>query len=159
MPDFDLHGWLDALRSGDVDRLLGFYAEDASVHETLLPEPVRGKAALRQAMGLLDVLQDAWRMELVGEPAMVQAGNQVAWVGVWRIAAERDVALPGGAVLEARGQRGEIAFSDVLALDDDGRILREEMTYDVPAVVDLLGLDERQMRALQRAFDPRMAAP
>jgi hypothetical protein len=33
------------------------------------------------------------------------------------------------------------------------------MTYDVPAVVELLGLTERPMRALQRAFDPRMAAP
>ena len=138
----------------DASAMDAFVTDDIVWYDPALPEPARGKAAVRQFM------EDSWRsfpdlrFSEPDPPFMVEQGDRIAWA--WRMQGTFT-----GAPIDPPGFAPTGRAIDVLGIDQwemrDGRIARYRAYYDMNDVARQLGIvppqgspGERAMVALQR---------
>jgi steroid delta-isomerase-like uncharacterized protein len=126
---------IEAYNAHDLDRFLGYYADDCEVRVPGFP-PFQGKAAAREC----------WRLFMESFPddhltitSQVVEGTTV--VGEWTAGATNTGALylPSGDVLPATGKRFTSNGIDVSVIDA-GQIKSHRLYWDTAAVLAQLGL-------------------
>ena len=81
----------EAWNAHDADGVAAFYAEDAVLYDVGVPEPLRGRAAIRESVaGYLAAFSD-FRAEDLGEP--IVSGNRAAQE--WKVTGTHDGELAG----------------------------------------------------------------
>lgn len=108
--------WLAAWTGGDVDRLAAYYAEDCFYSDPTKPRGVEGREELRRylAKWLPQYAQMVWTRRGLYP---MEGGFCVTW----------DARIPvAGEWIEERGM-------DVVLLDATGRIVRNEVYFDMTA--------------------------
>jgi steroid delta-isomerase-like uncharacterized protein len=115
--------YLDAFWATRFDELVGYLADDALYVDPLLPEPVRGKEAIR---GVLAYCHEwgSYRGEIVslfGAGGLVAAELRIRGVVT---------APPAGMSPAVVGKAFDFAEADVFELDDAGLIVRQAIYAD-----------------------------
>lgn len=122
-------GWFAAWRGNDPERLLGHYAEDCSYVDPARPAGLRGHAQLRPYFVKLLGANPEWvwtRREL--RPLAGEDGFVVLY--------EATIPIPGQDTLVERGM-------DLVLLDEEGRIVRNEVFFDLSRWLARLGRTPR----------------
>jgi len=129
---------VEAVTSGDPDAVAGLYAEKATMHHPLFPEPVRGRDAIRAAeQELFDSFSD---IEI--ELRSVLAGERTCAAElVLRATNTGPVDVGGDEPLPATGKRIEDEMVWVFDLAPDGLIVEERDYLDTAALMAQLGLE------------------
>ena len=121
----------DAVERRDAWAMAALYAEDATVHHPLYPEPARGREAIRVSQReLFDAITDVEvevRSILTGE-------STCAAEVIIRVTHAGPLAV-GGKTLAATGGRIEAEEMWVFDLDPDGLIVEERDYLDTSALV------------------------
>ncbi len=140
---------IEAYNAHDLDRFLGYYADDCEVTVPGFP-PFQGKAAAREC----------WRLFMESFPddhltitSQVVEGTTV--IGEWTADATNTGALylPSGDVLPPTGKRFTSNGIDVSVIDA-GRIKSHRLYWDTAAVLAQLGLTPGRLQLAEP--DPRI---
>jgi steroid delta-isomerase-like uncharacterized protein len=128
---------VDAVATGDSDAVAALYAEQATLHHPLLPEPARGRAAICAAeQELFDSFSD-----IEVELRSVLAGESTCAAEVILTATNTGpIDLGGDQPVAATHKRIEGAMVWVFDLGDDGLIVEERDYLDTAALMRQLGL-------------------
>lgn len=128
---------VEAVASRDADAVAALYAEKATMHNPLFPQPARGRAAIRAAeQELFDSFSEIeieLRSVLVGE-------NTCAAEVILRATHTGPVDVGGDQPVAATGRRIEDESVWVFDLGDDGMIVEERDYFDTTALLGQLGL-------------------
>jgi steroid delta-isomerase-like uncharacterized protein len=123
---------VDAWNDHDPDGVAACYAEDAEVNDVGLPEPQRGRQAIRDAVaGYITAFPDL-HLE-VGEP--MASGNQVAQE--WTATGTNDGELMG---MPATGKHTTTYGCGVNEIGEDGLFRRGANYWNTAALMQQLGL-------------------
>jgi steroid delta-isomerase-like uncharacterized protein len=115
--------YLAAFWDSRWEELLGYLADDALYVDPLLPEPVSGKAAIRDVLAYCHEWGE-YRGEIVN---VFGAGS---WVAVELRIRGRVTAPPEGMSEAVVGRSFDFAECDVFELDDGTRIVRQTIYAD-----------------------------
>jgi steroid delta-isomerase-like uncharacterized protein len=129
---------VDAVASGDSEGVATLYAEQATLHHPLFPEPVRGRAAIRAGeQELFDSFSD------IGvELRSVLAGESTCAAEILlRATNTGPIDLGGEQPLPATNKRIEAEMVWVFDLGHGGLIVEERDYLDTAALLRQLGLD------------------
>jgi steroid delta-isomerase-like uncharacterized protein len=122
----------DAWNGHDPDGVAACYTEDADFIDVALPEPLRGRAAIRDAAaGYMAAFSDL-RLE-VGEPMI--SGGRVAQE--WTATGTHDGDLMG---MPATGRRVTVHGCGVDELGEDGLFRRGANYWNVASLMQQLGV-------------------
>lgn len=128
---------MNASKSGDVDKVLQYYAEDAELVTTDLPEGIHGKEAIRK------VMQDMNRM--FGDMSMqatstVREADKVATI--WRVQGVNtgEIEVAPGKSIPATGKRVDYQIANFLTLDRNGKIKKDVAIFDNASLMQQLGV-------------------
>lgn len=105
--------WLDAWRGNEPEKLLAFYATDAYYEDPAKPKGLRGHEELRPYLTKLLARYPDWTWKRKSVHALE---------GGFVLRHEATIPLPGGDVVER--------CMDLVLLDDDGKITRNEVYFD-----------------------------
>lgn len=128
----DVRGLLEAFWAGDWDRTMQYFANDAVYEDPLLPEPVRGKAAI------LDVFKycHTWG-RITGEIRNLFGTDEfvVAELRICGTIIEPLEGLPDNVI----GKAFDFTEADVFQFGADGKVHREAIYPDVMTLMRQLG--------------------
>jgi steroid delta-isomerase-like uncharacterized protein len=129
---------VEAVASGDADAVAALYAEQATLHHPLLPEPARGRAAIRASeQELFDSFSE---IEVELRSALAGDSTCAAEI-ILRATNTGPIDLGGDQPLPATNKRIEAEMVWVYDLDDDSLIVEERDYLDTAALMRQLGLD------------------
>jgi predicted ester cyclase len=125
-----------AYNAHDLEAMMDFYAEHATLHDPLLPEPAEGHAAIRESYeAMMEGFPDA-RVEILSRDARE---NLLTYD--LRFVATKDGTLPSPqGELPPTGQRVDVPMTIVVRLDGDGRAIEARRDYDADDLMAQLGL-------------------
>lgn len=108
--------WLAAWTGGDVEKLAAYYAEDCQYSDPSKPKGVRGRAELRRylAKWLPQYAEMVWTRELLFP---IEGGFAVTWT----------------ARIPVRGEWLVERGMDLVLLDEQGKIARNDVFFDMSA--------------------------
>jgi steroid delta-isomerase-like uncharacterized protein len=122
----------------DLDGFLAMYADDAELQAPDLPEPLRGKTAVREYWrAQLEAFPDA-HVELI---KVVADESSFADDGIVTGTNTGAMAQPGGEPLPPTGKMLRVAFAEVAELAD-GKVSRHRLYWDQLVAFGQLGLME-----------------
>ncbi len=122
----------EAWNAHDADRVAACYAEDAVLYDVGRPNPLRGRAAIRDSVaGYLAAFSD-FRAD-VGEP--IVAGNRAAQE--WKVTGTNDGELMG---IAPTGKNAITYGCGTVELGDDGLIHRAGNYWNAAALMEQLGV-------------------
>ena len=123
----------EAWNAHDADGVAACYAEDAKLYDVGLPEPVRGRAAIRDSVaGYLAAFSD-FHAEEVGEP--IVSGNRAAQE--WKATGTNDGELLG---IAPTGKSATTYGCATAEFGEDGLIHRGGNYWNAAALVQQLGV-------------------
>jgi steroid delta-isomerase-like uncharacterized protein len=123
----------DAWNAHDADGVAACYAEDAVLTDVGLPDPLRGRAAIRDSVaGYLAAFSD-FRAEDVGEP--IVSGNRAAQE--WKVTGTHDGDLMG---IPPTGKSATTYGCGATEFGDDGLIHRGGNYWNAAALMQQLGV-------------------
>ena len=129
---------VDRIERRDAAALTELFAEDAVLHHPLSPDPVRGRAAIRESeQALFDAFSD---IEVEVGRVMVEA-DDVAIEVTMRATNSGPLELAPGESLPPTGRRIELPSVWFLLLGADGRIIEERDYLDTATFLRQLGLE------------------
>lgn len=139
---FDVNGYMDAWRRKDLDRILGYHAEDATMEDPLMGPVAQGKEYLRRHMGAEMPLMD----ELTLEPRLVtREGPRTAALVHLGVRYGGDLRRPSGETVPLAGRSLSLDMGVFLESDEEGRITRETWVFDLAKAMRQLGVSEETM--------------
>jgi len=122
----------DAWNAHDADGVAACYAEDAVMHDVGLPEPLRGRDAIRDSVaGYLAAFSD---LHVEGGELIV-SGNRAAQE--WKVTGTNDGELLG---MPATGRSATTFGCGVAEIGDDGLIRRGGNYWNAAALMQQLGM-------------------
>jgi steroid delta-isomerase-like uncharacterized protein len=123
----------EAWNAHDADGVAAGYAEDAVLYDVALPEPLRGRAAIRDSVaGYLAAFPD-FHVEDVGEP--IVSGNRAAQE--WKVTGTNDGELMG---MPPTGKSATTYGCGTAEFGDDGLIHRAGNYWNAAALMSQLGV-------------------
>ncbi len=123
----------EAWNAHDADGVAACYAQDAKLYDVGLPEPLRGRAAIRESVaGYLAAFSDFHAVNL-GEP--IVSGNRAAQE--WKVTGTNDGELLGTA---PTGKSATTYGCATAEFGEDGLIHRGGNYWNVAALVQQLGV-------------------
>jgi steroid delta-isomerase-like uncharacterized protein len=123
----------EAWNAHDADRVAACYAEDAKLYDVGLPEPLRGRAAIRDSVaGYLAAFPDLHIVNL-GEP--IVSGNRSAQE--WKVTGTNDGELFG---TPATGKSATTHGCATAEFGEDGLIHRGGNYWNAAALMQQLGV-------------------
>jgi steroid delta-isomerase-like uncharacterized protein len=123
----------EAWNAHDADGVAACYAEDAKLYDVGLPEPLRGRAAIRDSVaGYLAAFSDFHAVNL-GEP--IVSGNRTAQE--WKVTGTNDGALMG---IPPTGKQATTYGCGTAEFGDDGLIHRAGNYWNAAALMQQLGV-------------------
>jgi|SRR5579859_3121584 steroid delta-isomerase-like uncharacterized protein len=123
----------EAWNAHDADGVAACYAEDAKLYDVGLPEPVHGRAAIREAVaGYLAAFSDLHVANL-GEP--IVSGNRTAQE--WKVTGTNDGELMG---LAPTGKTAITFGCGTAEFGEDGLIHRAGNYWNAAALMQQLGV-------------------
>lgn len=126
-----------ALERGDLDAVAALYAEDAVMYHPLMPEGVRGRAAIRA--GEAELLEAFSELSVEVRSTMCRDTSCMAEV-VLRAVNTGPLDVGGGEPLPPTGRRIELPSVWCFDLDADGLVVEERDYFDSAALMAQLGL-------------------
>lgn len=133
---FDLPGFVDAWNSQDPDALVAFYAPEARVTRSSIPLPWEGTEAIRH--GFANFLS-AWDNLKVTPRNAIGEENRAAVVLSYAGDHAHEAELAPGARLSPSGRRVAWDIAHLLAVDSQGKIVRDEGIFDMLSFLGQLG--------------------
>lgn len=138
---FNHRDYVNAWNTHSADKAAELYAESAVLEAPELPEPIRGKDAIRKNMqtwltAFPEVNADA---ELVA-----QTDKTVALLIHYTGAQSGPLALAGGKSIPATNKSVRMPVAIFLTLDANGKIAKERDVYDMASLVTQLGISPEQ---------------
>jgi steroid delta-isomerase-like uncharacterized protein len=122
-----------AWNAHDADGVAACYAEDAVLFDVGLPEPLRGREAIRDSVaGYLTAFSD-FRAEDVGEP--IVSGNRAAQE--WKVTGTNDGELMG---IPPTGRSATTYGCGTAEFGEDGLIHRAGNYWNAAALMQQLGM-------------------
>ncbi|MDX6659236.1 MAG: hypothetical protein QOJ55_58 [Solirubrobacteraceae bacterium] len=123
----------EAWNAHDADAVAACYAEDAVLYDVGLPEPVRGRAAIRDSVaGYLAAFSDFQAVD-VGDP--VVSGNRAAQE--WEVRGTHDGDLMG---IPPTGKSATTYGCGMAEFGEDGLIHRAGNYWNAAALLQQLGV-------------------
>ena len=123
----------EAWNAHDADGVAAGYAEDAVLYDVALPEPLRGRAAIRDSVaGYIAAFPD-FHVEDLGEP--IVSGNRVAQE--WKVTGTNDGELMG---MPPTGKSATTFGCGTAEFGDDGLIHRAGNYWNAAALMQQLGV-------------------
>ena len=123
----------EAWNAHDADGVAACYAQDAKLYDVGLPEPLRGRAAIRESVaGYLAAFSDFHAVNL-GEP--IVSGNRAAQE--WKVTGTNDGELLGTA---PTGKSATTYGCATAEFGEDGLIHRGGNYWNVAALMQQLGV-------------------
>ena len=123
----------EAWNAHDADGVAAGYAEDAVLYDVGLPEPLRGRAAIRDSVaGYLAAFSD-FHAEDLGEPII--SGNRAAQE--WKVTGTNDGELMG---MPATGKSATTFGCGTTEFGEDGLIHRAGNYWNAAALMQQLGV-------------------
>jgi steroid delta-isomerase-like uncharacterized protein len=123
----------EAWNAHDADGVAAGYAEDAVLYDVALPEPLRGRAAIRDSVaGYLSAFPD-FHVEDLGEP--IVSGNRAAQE--WKVTGTNDGELMG---MPPTGKSATTYGCGTVEFGDDGLIHRAGNYWNAAALMSQLGV-------------------
>ena len=129
---------VDAFNVQDAEAVADIYAEDAVLHDPQVPEPIRGREAIRESYEqMLQSFPDAevTMLNVHAENGLIMYEFRFTGTN------EGPIATPEGDI-PATGQRVEMRMAVFSDVDEDGRFLDTRRYYDTMEMMQQLGLDE-----------------
>lgn len=120
-----------AWNAHDADAVAAVFAPDAEVIDVGMPEPLRGRDAIRRRAADLFAAFPDFRLERL---FLVVDGQANA--DRWRASGTHDGAFMG---LEPTGRRIDVQGATFSEFDDDGLVVRDHHYWDVPTLLAQLG--------------------
>jgi steroid delta-isomerase-like uncharacterized protein len=132
----DIRALLDreqaAWNSHDADGVVACYAEDAEFNDVALPEPIRGREGMREAVAAYLAAFSDFRVE-VDEP--IVDGDRAAQE--WKVTGTHDGELMG---IPPTGRSISLSGCGVAVLGDDGLLRRGANYWNAAAMLQQLGV-------------------
>jgi steroid delta-isomerase-like uncharacterized protein len=123
----------EAWNAHDADGVAAGYAEDAVLYDVALPEPLHGRAAIRDSVaGYLAAFPD-FHVEDLGEP--IVSGNRAAQE--WKVTGTNDGELMG---MPPTGKSATTYGCGTVEFGDDGLIHRAGNYWNAAALMQQLGV-------------------
>ena len=123
----------EAWNAHDADGVAAGYAEDAVLYDVALPEPVSGRAAIRDSVaGYLAAFPD-FHVEDLGDP--IVSGNRAAQE--WKVTGTNDGELMG---MPPTGKSATTYGCGTVEFGDDGLIHRAGNYWNAAALMAQLGV-------------------
>ena len=123
----------EAWNAHDADGVAACYAEDAVLSDVGLPEPLRGREAIRDSVaGYLAAFSD-FHAEDIGEP--IVSGNRAAQE--WKVTGTNDGELMG---IPPTGKSATTYGCGTAEFGDDGLIVRAGNYWNAAALMQQLGV-------------------
>jgi steroid delta-isomerase-like uncharacterized protein len=123
----------EAWNAHDADGVAAGYAEDAVLYDVALPEPLRGRAAIRDSVaGYLAAFPD-FHVEDLGDP--IVSGNRAAQE--WKVTGTNDGELMG---MPPTGKSATTYGCGTVEFGDDGLIHRAGNYWNAAALMAQLGV-------------------
>ena len=123
----------EAWNAHDADGVAAGYAEDAVLYDVALPEPLRGRAAIRDSVaGYLAAFPD-FHVEDLGDP--IVSGNRAAQE--WKVIGTNDGELMG---MPPTGKSATTYGCGTVEFGDDGLIHRAGNYWNAAALMAQLGV-------------------
>ena len=123
----------EAWNAHDADGVAAGYAEDAVLYDVALPEPLRGRAAIRDSVaGYLAAFPD-FHVEDLGDP--IVSGNRAAQE--WKVIGTNDGELMG---MPPTGKSATTYGCGTVEFGDDGLIHRAGNYWNAAALMQQLGV-------------------
>jgi steroid delta-isomerase-like uncharacterized protein len=123
----------EAWNAHDADGVAAGYAEDAVLYDVALPEPLRGRAAIRDSVaGYLAAFGD-FHVEDLGDP--IVSGNRAAQE--WKVTGTNDGELMG---MPPTGKSATTYGCGTVEFGDDGLIHRAGNYWNAAALMAQLGV-------------------
>lgn len=124
----------EAWNEHDADAVAACYAEDAKLYDVGLPDPLRGRAAIREAVaGYLAAFSD-FHVANLGEP--IVSGNRTAQE--WKVTGTNDGELMG---LAPAGKTATTFGCGTAEFGEDGLIHRAGNYWNAAALMQQLGIE------------------
>lgn len=137
MGNFDITQVLEreteAWNAHDADGVAAFYAEDAKLYDVGLPEPLQGRAAIREAVASYFTAFSDLHVFNLGEP--IVSGNRTAQE--WKVTGTNDGELMG---IAPTGERATTYGCGTAEFGEDGLIHRAGNYWNVAALMQQLGV-------------------
>ncbi len=128
---------VDAWNSHEPQALARIYAPDATLHDPLYPEPLRGIDNIRKSYEELLITFPDIRLRL--EDSII-SGDTFAAESTLTATNTGPVKLPNGATLPATNRKVTVRCANIARVDAQGRIVEERLYYDTMAFIQQLGL-------------------
>ena len=123
----------EAWNAHDADGVAAGYAEDAVLYDVALPEPLRGRAAIRDSVaGYLAAFPD-FHVEDLGDP--IVSGNRAAQE--WKVTGTNDGELMG---MPPTGKSATTYGCGTAEFGEDGLIHRAGNYWNAAALMQQLGM-------------------
>jgi steroid delta-isomerase-like uncharacterized protein len=137
MPRFDARAYVAAWNARNLDDLMDFYAEDAELVQSGIPEPITGKGNVRQAMAaFLSTFKDT-RADLQEH---VATGDRVVLLLAMTGTHAGDVQVTPEKSIPAAGKTVRWETASFLTVDADGKITRDRGVVDAESMLHDLGV-------------------
>lgn len=146
---FRYQDYANAWNTHDVDRLLSFYADDVEILADA-PQPIRGKAPLREAIErTLRAFPDA-----NGDfTNVVESADGRRFAGIVRITGTQkgEWAFPTGGSFPATNKKVDYPMATFLEIGPEGKIVREQDVADMANVLRQLGVSAQALESAEKA--------
>ncbi len=129
---------IDAVRRADADSYTQLFAENAIVHHPLAPEPLEGRAAIREAE---QALFDAFSEIEIEVLRLLSDDRGAAVEVVLRATHTGAIDLGGGQPVPPTGRRIEVPSAWFFEVGPDGLVITERDYFDTATFMSQLGLD------------------
>ena len=123
----------EAWNAHDADGVAACYAEDAKLYDVGLPEPLRGRAAIRDSVAAYLAAFSDFHAENLGEP--IVSGNRTAQE--WKVTGTNDGELMG---IAPTGNSATTYGCGTAEFGEDGLIHRAGNYWNVAALMQQLGV-------------------
>jgi steroid delta-isomerase-like uncharacterized protein len=129
---------VDTIRQGDAEAYAQGFAEDAVLRHPMAPEPLRGRAAIREGeQALFDAFSDV-EVEVV---AMWEGDRSTAVEVVLRATNTGPMEVGPGRSVPATGRRVELPAVWVFEFDEEGFVAEERDYFDTASFMAQLGIE------------------
>ena len=130
---------LSAIRRGDAEGYASFFAEDADLEHPLAPEPLRGRAPIRDGEQALfnafsDIDIDIRSLTTEQERVVVEVVLRATNTGA--------IDLGQGELVPATGRQIEVSAAWIFEFGTDGLVASERDYFDTTSLMAQLGIGE-----------------
>jgi steroid delta-isomerase-like uncharacterized protein len=141
--NFDMDGYLDALKAKDLDRIVDYYAEDAVFEQTGEPEPLRGKDEIRRNM---ENFMRSFESADIDVEVRASEGNVTGLIMRVRASHKDDLEVGPGQVLPTEGKNVAWPVAFFVEANEDGKIARDRTIIDLASVMGQLDIEPEALR-------------